>query len=366
MATPTTTLWARDPHTAAKHAVLNRYLAAWFPIIARGFPAKGLTFVDAFAGPGEYDDRCADGSPMIALHQAHQASVTKRQTKVRLLFIEDAADRCDHLRELIAVEYPAARRPANLTVQIVCGDCGNKLIPGLAEVGGQYAPIFVNFDGWGVDTPFRLIRHVGRIPSAEVMVTFATQHFVRFARNQSVKAGDRVFGGRDWRDLVLTSESPREKKARLVTRYREILDDAGFPLVLTFELVDEGGNAFLLIYGTSNELGLERMKDAMWHVDNVAGSRFRDPRDINQATFELDEGPNLALLEKQLLAELNTLEARVSLAHLKRFALLETLFRPTHAVAAVKNLERNGQVTRIPGKNHESTFFELTLLGLIA
>ncbi len=278
--------------------------------------------------------------------------------------IESVPKRCSHLQELVAAKYPEIRRPDQLTVKIVCGECGGKLIPGLADIGGQFAPIFVNFDGWGVDTPFRLVRVVGRIPSAEIMVTFATQHFVRFAKNLDVEAGDRVFSGRDWRDLILTSGSPEEKKRRLVTRYRELLDDAGFPFVLTFELVDEGGNAFLLIYGTGNELGVERMKDAMWHVDNGAGGRFRDPRDIRQTTFRLDEGLELTLLEGQILAELDALNARVSLADLKRFALRETIFKSTHAVIAVSNLEDKYKITCIRRRSHEDTLVELAPLSL--
>lgn len=364
MAVPTTTLWPRDLHTAAKHAILKRYLAAWFPIIARSFSDKGLTFVDAFAGPGEYDDTRADGSPMVALYQAHRPDVTQHRARVRLLFIEANPKRCSYLQALVDAKYPEVRRPDELTVRVVCGECGNKLIPGLAEIGGQSAPIFVNFDGWGIDTPFRLVKVIGRMAQAEVMITFATQQFVRFAKNEDARAGDRVFGGREWRDLVLTSQSPGEKKERLVTLYRRILRDAGFPLVLTFELVDERSHAFLLIYGSSSEVGLTRMKDAMWQVDTVTGSRFRDPRDVNQTILELNEGPNLTLLENQILAELKNVNSPVSLTHLKRFALLETLFRATHAVTAVNNLERNGAVTCIRKPSHEDTLVTLAPMRL--
>ncbi|MCY3924683.1 MAG: hypothetical protein OXG52_04105 [bacterium] len=34
MAVPTGILWERDPHTAAKHTLLRRYMLAWFPIMA--------------------------------------------------------------------------------------------------------------------------------------------------------------------------------------------------------------------------------------------------------------------------------------------------------------------------------------------
>ena len=37
MAVPTGVLWPRDPHTAAKHALLRCYTSAWFPIMARQF-----------------------------------------------------------------------------------------------------------------------------------------------------------------------------------------------------------------------------------------------------------------------------------------------------------------------------------------
>lgn len=48
---PKTTIWDLEPHTAAKHEILRRYVQAWAPILSQGnFPH--LVFVDGFAGPG--------------------------------------------------------------------------------------------------------------------------------------------------------------------------------------------------------------------------------------------------------------------------------------------------------------------------
>ncbi len=69
MAVPTDVLWERDPHTAAKHTLLRRYLSAWFPIMAAQFRDTGITFLDAFAGPGEYTNS-QESSPAIAMTQA--------------------------------------------------------------------------------------------------------------------------------------------------------------------------------------------------------------------------------------------------------------------------------------------------------
>ena len=53
MAQPQETVWDRDPHTGAKHEMLRRYLAAWFPILLQG-GFSGVTYAEGFAGPGEY------------------------------------------------------------------------------------------------------------------------------------------------------------------------------------------------------------------------------------------------------------------------------------------------------------------------
>ena len=55
------------------------------------FRELGATYVDAFAGPGEYLDGEL-GSPFIALRQALRADVTKYHSPLRLLFIEERRD----------------------------------------------------------------------------------------------------------------------------------------------------------------------------------------------------------------------------------------------------------------------------------
>jgi GMT-like wHTH domain len=65
---PKTTIWDLEPHTAAKHEILRRYLQAWAPILSQGnFPQ--LVFVDGFAGPGRYS-KGEEGSPLIAVKAA--------------------------------------------------------------------------------------------------------------------------------------------------------------------------------------------------------------------------------------------------------------------------------------------------------
>jgi three-Cys-motif partner protein len=320
--------------------MLNAYLQAWFPIIAKGFGARGLTYVDAFAGPGEYFGG-EIGSPLIALQQARRPDVAGLGHPIRLLFIEDRKDRAGHLEQLIDARYPVETRPANWSVRTLQGRCQNHLVTGLRDIRSNKSPIFVNFDGWGVDTPMSLVRHVGEHLTPEVLITFQAQWFVRFVDRAEFTAGDEVFGGQDWRPIAAKG-SPAEKKRGLIDLYSAKLATAKFPYSLVFEMVDEGGHELLLVYGTSGEKGLEKMKDAMWSVDKVYGQRFRDPRDINQLSFELGDEADTRLLKQQLLSALE--DGPQSLDALKRFALLDTVFKGTHVPGAVDELEAQGKV----------------------
>ena len=84
---PETTLWPLDDHTIGKHMVLRSYMDAWLPIILSRF--ERATFVDAFAGPGEYREG-EPGSPLIALNAlAKHTSQSIMTGQIDYVFIEE-------------------------------------------------------------------------------------------------------------------------------------------------------------------------------------------------------------------------------------------------------------------------------------
>ena len=94
---PKTTLWPLDDHTLGKHMVLRAYMDAWLPIILSTF--ERAMFVDAFAGPGEYEN-AELGSPVIALNAlAEHSSQSMMTGQMDYVFIEERADRFTHLKE---------------------------------------------------------------------------------------------------------------------------------------------------------------------------------------------------------------------------------------------------------------------------
>jgi three-Cys-motif partner protein len=104
MALPDKTVWNAEPHTVAKHIILQTYLGAWFPILAK-FNGR-IIYVDGFAGPGRYADGEV-GSPIIALDWArtHRASLSG---ELVFYFIEKDRDRAENLRKEVAdIQLPA-------------------------------------------------------------------------------------------------------------------------------------------------------------------------------------------------------------------------------------------------------------------
>ena len=331
MAVPTEILWERDAHTAAKHTLLRRYMSAWFPIMAKQFRDTGITFFDGFAGPGEYTN-AHDSSPTIAMAQALRSDVTRYSTQTRLVFVEDHRGRAEHLRNLLDARFPLSKRLPGLVMRVHRGKCGDDFEQVIDEVDGWAGPVFANLDGWGVDTDYAIVQRIAQQPSSEVLVTFEDQFFIRFANGEQ-QAGERVFGHSRWRrvDRLATAD----KKPFLLELYREGLHSAGFPYVLTFEMIDEGGHSLHLFFGTTNEVAVGKFKDGLWEVDGVSGQRFRDPRDPNQLSFDILR-PDFTPLESRILELLGRTD--YSMAELCEDALLETIYRETHVKPVVDAL----------------------------
>ena len=133
---PKTTVWELEPHTAAKHEILRRYVQAWAPILSQGnFPH--LVFIDGFAGPGRYS-KGEEGSPIIAIKAVIEQSY-RIKAKVDFHFIELDKDRAYHL----AAEVRALQLPPNITTMIHGERSFQEVFP---QIWNRYAPKAVGHD----------------------------------------------------------------------------------------------------------------------------------------------------------------------------------------------------------------------------
>ena len=299
--------------------------------MANHFRDNGITFFDGFAGPGEYTNS-RDSSPVIAMQQALRSDVQCYGTQIRLVFVEDHRGRFEHLKSLLDAGFPLTTRPPGLLMSVRHGKCGDLFDLAIAEVGGWGGPVFANLDGWGADTDYKIVQRIAQQQSSEVLVTFEDQFFIRFANGEQ-QAGERVFGHSDWRhvDRLPTAD----KKPFLLGLYREGLHTAGFPHVLTFEMIDEGGHSLHLFFGTTSKIAVEKFKDGLWEVDGVSGQRFRDPRDPNQLSFDILH-PDFTPLESRVLELLGGRDH--NLEELREDALLETIYKKAHVKPVVDRL----------------------------
>ncbi|MFC7650380.1 three-Cys-motif partner protein TcmP [Streptosporangium lutulentum] len=236
--------------------------------------------------------------------------------------------------------------PEGMRIEFRNDRCADTLLSALDAVKAMNTPIFAFLDSWGgPDIPLDVARAIAGVPSSEVLVTFGTRFLMQFGKAETHQAaGDQAFGGPSWRKVWdLPSD---KKKSFLVSTYRESLKAAGFRYVLSFEMLGEGGHDLHLVYGTTNALGLEKMKEAMWKVDPIRGVNYRDPRDPDQLSLEFSFNPDTGPLRRAILEELTKGER--TLAQLREFALLETVYRPPQATTVVRDLLGRGLVERDP------------------
>jgi three-Cys-motif partner protein len=348
MPVPSEVLWDADPHTLAKHRLLENYLAAWLPTLLQG-GYRGVIF----AGPGIYKGG-EPGSPVIALRTfLGQQGLLAAGRSVDMVLVEQNGRRLAELhRQMDQTLAAAAGAPVSISIEYVPGDEAKVLLPALERISAMRRPVFAFLDSYGgPDVPLDLARRIGAAPASEVLVTFGTSFFIRFCEVEGHQAeGDQVFGGRQWRQVARLA--PREKKPFLVTTYRESLRQAGFTYVVSFEMLDEQGHDLHLVFGTTHRAGLEKMKNAMWTVDPAGGVRFRDPTDPDQGVFDFTVDPDLGPLSRSLLAELD--HRPMTLAQLKDHALVETVYRAPHARTVMQRLLKQGVVQRDPVGGHLS------------
>ena len=139
---------------------------------------------------------------------------------------------------------------------------------------------------------------------------------------------DAFFGTHEWREGVQLDDPRSRNRFLHDLYYRQLRVVAGACYVRSFEMRNERDVVdYYLFHATNNILGLKRMKEAMWRVDQGGEFRFSDATDPNQSVLFGNE-PRFELLRRQVLAQFEGLDA--SIGEIEEFVLAETAFRETH------------------------------------
>lgn len=358
-------VWPAFPHTLAKHRVYRQYLSKWMPIMIHSWRGN-VTYAEGFAGPGIYSGG-EPGSPVIALQTLiNDPALRVKARDLRFLFVEQDKRRIAKLREQLTI----AARPVPLEdltrygieLAVEAGDYDPTLMEVLSKYDAWGRPMLVVLDTFGGGVKLDIVRRIANNPSSEVIITFEPHHFVRFPTNAH---GDAVFGDPEWQRVA---ELPSPNKAEwVVSKYRRVLHDVGFPFVLTFELVGRNGHSLFLVFGTTHVRGLQKMKEAMWEVDPIQGVQYRDPADPDQQLLAVELEPHTEPLRRELVQYLrDSPENSASVGDLRRFALYRTVYKESQVKPVLDKLADMGLVVgdAAKGRVRLGGNVRLTMAGL--
>lgn len=319
------TTWKLEPHTKAKHKILDRYLKAWFPIMASF--KKRIIYIDGFAGPGIYNGG-ERGSPIIASNILKK-HVIKIDSEVVMLFIEKDKKRCLQLKE----EINKIGLPDNVKCKIYCETFENKItdiLDYLEEQEKRLAPSFVFIDPFGYSqTPFGIIERIMQYPRCEFMITFMYDYINRFiGEPDREEIFNELFGTDKWTNID-KEDSPEGRKRFTHDLYmNQLRRKARVNYLKSFEMINKFNHTeYFLIYGTNHLKGLEKMKDAMWTVDSVEGYKFSDNTDSNQQVL-FEKEPEYSKLKKFILDRFKG--KTVGIEDLEKFVIKQTPFLKKH------------------------------------
>ncbi len=337
MATPTETLWDIDPHTTAKHEILQRYLKAWFPIL--GSYHHRIVYIDGFAGPGRYKGGEL-GSPIIALNVAANHRKTLGGELVFWL-IDEREDRIGHLKR----ELESMTIPGHFKVRAEAGKFHEKVGPVLESIeadGSQVAPTFAFIDPFGFSgIPFSLIERLLKHPRCEAFITFMVDAFNRFLEHPKDAVVHHIVDAFGTDEAIQIAEAQGNRIERLRTLYQSRLQQVA-EYVRYFEMRDRNDRTqYYLFFASNHELGHLKMKEAMWKVDPDGEFRFSDATNPNQLVlFEADP---TALLLEELRREFAG-KGVVTGWQIRKFVENKTAYLKTHMTAALRLEEKAGRL----------------------
>ena len=216
---------------------------------------------------------------------------------------------------------------------------------------------FIDPFGW-TGVPFALVSEILRQPNCEVLINFMFEEINRFIGHPDQEANfDALFGTSEWRQMEGIADQRARKQFLHGLYLRQLRDVAGAKYVRSFEMRnDKDVTDYFLFFATNSAKGIEKMKAAMWKVDQSGEFRFSDATNPLQATL-FSPKPDSETLSRAILARFMGTETAV--ADVEDFVLAETPFNNTHYKRQVlAPLEKAGKLVALdpPSGRRVGTF----------
>lgn len=262
--------------TRIKHAIITRYIKAFFTILKKW--KKNLVYIDAFAGRGTYDDPASGntiaGSPIQALELlAEDPDLAKKVTPI---LIEKDPENFERLRK--EVEAFHSKNNAIREPRLCEGDFEthvDTILSELKSTGLQLAPTFLFVDPCGIDgVSLDAIVRVLANDSCEALVFFNIEGVRRVAGLEKLSPVLVSMFGNEERATALLREletinRTEDRENTIVEHYRRALGEAsGAEYFIPFRIESEHRRitSHYLIHITKHPMGFRIMKDVMWKL----------------------------------------------------------------------------------------------------
>ena len=360
---PNTLLWHLEPHTEGKHRVLSHYMGAWLPIMLSS--NNTVLFIDAFAGPGKYVNGEA-GSPLIALDSyLSHSNIPIGSGRINFVFIEKDQRRAEHLERVLAPRR--GDLPETCSFRVINGSFTEEISSGLNAIDAQnrsLAPSFLMLDPFGVsDTPMDLISRILDNPKSEVYISFMSRDINRFNTVPEYEVAlNGLFGCEDWKAGWEMENGP-EKIEFFYNLYKLQLKASGAQHVLRFDLYEREELVYALFFATKNDLGCDKMKQAMWRVAPFGDFQFKS---ASKDQMILDSAfVDFSALDTALIEHFG-MNTPVSIEAIERFMRSDrTLFHSGQFKSRLNEMERNGTLEVESTRRQRRTFPPKTVIRFV-
>jgi len=349
--------WEIEPHTQVKLAILQRYLQPWFAILSSSHGR--VVYLDGFAGPGEYiyKGKNVNGSPLIAIETYLGHKLKNRIKEIVFIFVEKELKVFQYLEKKLE---PYKKQGLKIeTHNDEFENVVNGILDELNKGGNKIAPTFCFIDPFGIKgLPMSTVKRIMENKSCEALINFMYEDLNRFIRlPQNEKHVTALFGGtEEWKKEKDIKDS-KKRYFFLTNLYeRQLRNQCGECYIRTFDMINQHNkNDYVLFFVTKNKLGLEKMKEAMWKVDDTGNFKFSDTS-YNPEQMTLFDKPDYGRLKKMILDKYAG--SRVSIEELSDFVLIETPFLPkSHLKTPVlKPMEDNGEIKVYGTRKRKGTF----------
>jgi three-Cys-motif partner protein len=344
MARPMQSLWDIEQHTKAKHEILERYLDAWFPILAK-FNQR-IIYLDGFCGPGRYKGG-EDGSPIIAIKKALNHFQKLKDREISFIFIDERKDRIDHLKSEIA----SMAIPSNFSIYTEVSEFEKtvgQILNDLKSKNLNIAPTFAFIDPFGFKgIPFSLVKELLSNPKTEVFINIMAEFINRFVEHPDVNTRQHIidlFGTPRALQVIANGGNRLENLRQL---YQTQLETCA-KYVRYFEMKDEQGRLiYYLFFASKHPLGFVKMKEAFWKVDPESGFHFSDKTNPSQLIL-LSTDPSRDLIK---IIEQKFSGQQIKVAQIQQFVEEETSYISKHMRQALNIMEAEKKLSVEPLKS---------------